>query len=140
MGAGPWLRRFLSGICLIVLLSAGIIITSDEPSCQMDIQDLTVGQSTRASGGDQIWNFTTARKNPISTPTLADLDGDGTMEVVFASANDGVYALDSTGQQLWYNSDMEIVPMDQTHLAMDFMPPPVFPSVVVLVMNTSLSL
>ena len=60
--------------------------------------------ATRATYGTLDWKYDTTGAQAISTPALADLNGDGTLEVVFATTANSVYALSSTGSKMWLPS------------------------------------
>lgn len=58
--------------------------------------------------GNLVWRLDTDQLSPkenltgvYSTPALADVDGDGTMEVAFGSFDRYFYLLDHTGQLIW---------------------------------------
>jgi outer membrane protein assembly factor BamB len=53
------------------------------------------------STGQKIWNYTTGSR-VYSSPCVADLFGNGKLEVIVGSFDDNVYCLDgSTGQKIW---------------------------------------
>ncbi len=58
--------------------------------------------------GTELWSFASADRNNdgaadgiFSSPALCDLDGNGTLEVIFGSWDSYVYTLNSQGQLLW---------------------------------------
>ena len=68
------------------------------------------------SQGDLVWDFmagyvTSDDKDPIypdkgfiySTPAIGDIDNDGELEIIVASAGGNIYAINSTGQVEWRN-------------------------------------
>ena len=64
--------------------------------------------------GNQLWRFNTLDHYPVDgfaegvygTPTLCDVDGDGTLEVAFGSWDQRIYLLNSAGAVLWKNVPM----------------------------------
>jgi len=84
--------------------------------------------------GDFIWEYDTGGNEAISTPGLADLNGDRTLEVVFAGANDKIYALNYNGAEYWsepYGGDV-IAPADEVIFGtLSHTPPPFFSSVTI---------
>lgn len=121
---------------LLFLMSAVLVWTPGEPLKIDEVfsEEETIQQGTRAAGGTQVWTFTTPEGEPISTPAIGDLDGDGTQEIVFASSGDAVYALDHTGFEHWTTpySDDSIDPSGDTPgtTGLSFTPPSFFSSVV----------
>jgi len=73
--------------------------------------------TTFYDGGTILWEFDTSCVGAISTPALGDLNCDGDLEIVFASAADKIYALDCRGNDYWMEpyGDDEIVPVDEVH-------------------------
>lgn len=72
------------------------------------------------ASGAKVWTFSTsafARRegfsaflhSVISTPALADTDGDGTLEVGFGSFDRNVYLLNSNGRVRWYYNAADTV-------------------------------
>jgi hypothetical protein len=61
------------------------------------------------ASGALTWRYTTSPDNmnnfilngTIASPSLADVDGNGTLEVGFGSLNNNVYLLDASGARLW---------------------------------------
>ncbi len=47
------------------------------------------------------WPFVTEGFGNVSSPAIADIDGDGFLEIVFGSYDGNVYCVDPTGQELW---------------------------------------
>ena len=50
--------------------------------------------------GDSIWRYSIPKTTPIA---LADLDGDGNLEMIFGSQAGVVYILNSTAYAIWHN-------------------------------------
>jgi outer membrane protein assembly factor BamB len=51
--------------------------------------------------GSAKWTF--AAGGPVeSSPAFGDINGDGRLEVIFGTSQQGIYALDSRGQRLWF--------------------------------------
>ena len=92
---------------------------------------------TRAGGGILEWKttLTEVRGEPLSSPAIADLDGDGKMEIIIASAGDAVYALRSDGTYFWrepYTGDIiDYLGQTPQTSGLDFEPPNIFSSVTV---------
>lgn len=60
--------------------------------------------------GNQLWRFNLVDNSArgwnaaaFSSPTLCDVDGDGTQEIVLGGWDQRIYLLDSNGQPLWNN-------------------------------------
>ncbi len=95
-------------------------------------------------GGEVEWvlPLMNATGNPLSTPALADLDLDGTMEIVVASAADAVYALDNDGRYRWNPPYADFTGFrigypgeDGKNWSSGFEPPPIFPSITTFDLN-----
>ncbi len=74
----------------------------------------------RASDGVRLWTFSLKRWSTtkrffafrhavIGTPTLGDVDGDGTLEVGFGALDRNVYLLSSRGKVRWYYNAADTV-------------------------------
>jgi len=91
---------------------------------------------TRSGGGQLKWQTTLfeAEGEYVSSPALVDLNNDGDLEVVVASAGDYIYALGPDGEYFWSNpyGDDIIDYLGQTAgtSGLDFDPPHIFASVI----------
>jgi len=96
---------------------------------------------TRSGGGYLEWStpLFEAEGEPLSSPALVDLNNDGTLEIVVASAGDYVYALGPQGTYYWSDpySDDVIDYLGQTPQTsgLDFDPPHIFASVIAADVN-----
>ncbi|MCU0799036.1 MAG: hypothetical protein MUC62_05135, partial [Candidatus Thermoplasmatota archaeon] len=89
---------------------------------------------TRSGGGTIEWEQTLVPGEALSSPALVDLDNNGNMEIVIASAGDAVFALGPDGRFFWdepYGDDV-IDYLGQTAgtSGLDFEPPHIFSSVI----------
>jgi hypothetical protein len=85
--------------------------TTNEPSFIIDTNLRNGYENTYeplTSRGILKWKYPTVEGSYISTPALADLDGNGDLEVVFISDADSVYALTNTGDLIWRNQNYTI--------------------------------
>jgi hypothetical protein len=89
---------------------------------------------TRATGGTLKWKYTTAEGERLSSPGLCDLNGDGTLEIVIASAGDAIYAIQPNGAPFWstpYTDDViDYLGQTSETSGLDFEPPNLFSSVI----------
>ncbi len=89
---------------------------------------------SRSGGGALKWKVTLSEVEgyALSTPTLADLNLDGTLEVVIASSGGAVYALNPNGTRFWPEpyTGLQIDPMDEVPHTFhnNQTPPPFFAS------------
>ncbi|MFO8052208.1 MAG: CARDB domain-containing protein [Thermoplasmatota archaeon] len=96
---------------------------------------------TRSGGGQLEWQTTLfeAEGEYLSSPAIVDLNNDGDLEVVIASAGDYVYALGPDGSYFWQNpySDDVIDYLGQTSgtSGLDFDPPHIMSSVIAADVN-----
>jgi outer membrane protein assembly factor BamB len=95
-----------------------------------DSQSMVDQSQSRATAATLLWQFNTTEAEPISTPALADLDGNGYMEVIFASSGDAVYALNNTGGEYWSQPYTDEI-IDGKGGALSYQPPPFFSSICV---------
>ncbi len=97
--------------------------------------DLKDEPGKRHGAGILEWSvpLSNANGHPLSTPSLTDLDLNGTLEIVVASASDQVFALRPNGSYFWDDpyQDEVIDYLGQTSVTsgLDFEPPPFFTSV-----------
>ncbi len=144
------LRLLTALLSLMLIPSFGVMISSAEvvPLDDDDIQYLTWLEAqrddlkesevsllpTRSGGGSLKWKITLEEVEgfALSTPTLADLNMDGTLEIVIASSGDAVYALNPNGTMFWPEpyTGLQIDPMDEVPYAHygNQTPPPFFAS------------
>jgi uncharacterized membrane protein len=119
----------------------GQLLTTETPNDLIDDDptETTVDKeietmNTKAAGGTILWSQVTVADEPMSTPAIADCNGDGDLEVIVASAGDAIYAFNPDGTEFWdhpYTDDMiEYLGIDG-YDGMDFEPPPIFSSVTV---------
>ncbi|MCU0799710.1 MAG: PQQ-binding-like beta-propeller repeat protein [Candidatus Thermoplasmatota archaeon] len=117
----------------------GIHPQEDEPSltkATSNYIDLDDELESLHTGGQLEWSvpLTNATGHPLSTPALADMDGDGTMEIAIASAADKVFLLDNDGRYRWnesYDHCKIEYPGEKTNdWALDYEPPPYFASII----------
>ncbi|MCK5773691.1 MAG: hypothetical protein KAH57_07865, partial [Thermoplasmata archaeon] len=143
--------RLLTALLSLMLIpSFGGLISSAEvvPLDDDDIQYLTWLEAqrddlkesevsllpARSGGGSLKWKITLEEVEgfALSTPTLADLNMDGTLEIVIASSGDAVYALNPNGTMFWPEpyTGLQTDPMDEVPYAhySNQTPPPFFAS------------
>ncbi len=53
------------------------------------------------SSGEPLWNTTLNHSIRQSPPSLGDIDGDGTLEILIGDSSGNLYCLDSAGEQVW---------------------------------------
>jgi uncharacterized membrane protein len=96
---------------------------------------------TRSGGGQLKWQTTLfeAEGEYVSSPAIVDLNNDGDLEVVVASAGDYIYALGPDGEYFWQNpyGDDIIDYLGQTAgtSGLDFDPPHIMSSIIAADVN-----
>jgi uncharacterized membrane protein len=96
---------------------------------------------TRSGGGNLEWQQTLfeAEGEYVSSPAFVDLDNDGRLEVVVASAGDFIYALGQNGNYFWpepYSDDIiDYLGQTPQTSGLDFDPPHIFASVIAADVN-----
>ncbi|MCU0799711.1 MAG: hypothetical protein MUC62_08580 [Candidatus Thermoplasmatota archaeon] len=97
--------------------------------------DLRDEPEKRHGAGILEWSvpLSNANGHPLSTPSLTDLDLNGTLEVVVASASDQVFALRPNGSYFWdkpYGDDViDYLGQTPETTGLDYEPPPFLTSV-----------
>ncbi|MFO7170397.1 MAG: FG-GAP-like repeat-containing protein [Chloroflexota bacterium] len=90
-----------------VVVGYGSVMPVSESGCPADNRGGVV--ALNGQNGSVKWRFLTPLEDMnggiltgvITSPGLADVDGNGTLEVGFGSLNNNVYLLDAYGNQLW---------------------------------------
>ncbi len=145
------LRLMAAALSLMLIPSFGVLISSADVvsgdndddiqylawlNAQREDYEESEGSQlpTRSGGGALKWKVTLSEVegHALSTPTLADLNMDGTLEVVIASEGDAVYALNPNGTRFWPEpyTGLQIDPMDEVPYTYynNQTPPPFFAS------------
>ncbi len=144
------LRLLTAALSLMLIPSFSVLASSVDvlPGDDDDIQYLTWLDAlreaheesegsqipSRSGGGALKWKVTLSEVEgfALSTPTLADLNMDGTLEIVIASSGDAVYALNPNGTRFWPEpyTGLQIDPMDEVSYTFhnNQTPPPFFAS------------
>ncbi len=106
------------GICALMILIAFLVgitplalayppLTNDWPKFHGNLENTGVAYSTLYGipTPQLLWSYTTDNTMSPSSPSLADIDGDGNLEVVIGTANfantGGIYVIKADGTLLW---------------------------------------
>ncbi len=96
---------------------------------------------TRSGGGSLEWSVTLyeAEGEYLSSPALVDLNNNGDLEIVIASAGDYIYAIGPQGSYFWpepYSDDViDYLGQTPQTSGLDFDPPHIFASVIAADVN-----